>query len=132
MADITNRSPFFVTVERRPELTRRFSFSTRGQSRLREYVEDLRRRGFKPKAMQGDTKWQLRVRHIGRAQQIETFGSLAEAEARLAQIEADAARGLFRDYARASTVTVAQLIERYIREECPRMKGGDVPRVVGT
>lgn len=125
MADITNRSPFLVTVERRPELARQFSFSTRGQSRLREYVEDLRRRGFKPKVTQGDTKWQLRVRHIGRPQQIETFGSLAEAEARLAQIEADAARGLFRDYARASTVTVAQLIERYIREECPRMKGGD-------
>lgn len=125
MADITNRSPFIVTVERRPELARRFPFSPRGQSRLREYVEDLRRRGFKPKVAQGTDRWQLRVRHVGRPQQIETFGSLADAEARLAQIEADAARGLMRDYARASTVTVAQLIERYIREECPRMKGGD-------
>ncbi len=130
MADITNRSAYEVNVPRHPKLKRKFAFSRAGRTQIAAYLAELRAQGLNPQVTQGDDSWQVRVRRTGHATQFKTFASLGEAQALVNQIEAEQERGLFRDYTAAANVGFAQLIERYIAEECPRHKGGDTYTII--
>lgn len=123
MADITNRSPYVVTVARRPNLQRTFAFSKSGDAQT--YINNLRQQGLTPELAQGDTSWLVRVRRVGHKDQSKTFKSFDEAKAFAATIEAEQHRGLFRDYAKGAQTTTAALISAYIAEDCPGLKGGD-------
>lgn len=65
----------------------------------------------------------MRVRHKGFPDQIITMPSLEAAEQLLLRIQAERASGLLIDYSSARRVTMAQLVERYLSEECPKHKG---------
>lgn len=117
-----NRSKFLVTVARHDELTRSFAFTNRAG--VEHYMAELRARRLVPRVSQGDDVWYARIRRKGHPAQAKTFGSLAEADAFIKAFEAGQSSGLVRDYTAAGKVSVAQLIERFIAEECPRHKGG--------
>ena len=125
MASITNRSRYTVSVTRRPELTR--SFPHTAKARATEYCATLRAQGLKPKLRQGTDAWLVR---IGSGRQRASFSarSLDEAQHTVNEIEAQRARGLMIDYIAARKITFAELVQRYIDEECPRHKGCDVER----
>lgn len=124
MATISNRSAFVVTVKNAPQKTLTFPYNRASDAEA--YVRELIAAGYKqPQLVQEENSWLVRVRRIGRPDQNKTFSSLREAETFVRQIEADQERGLFRDYTEAAQTTTADLIERYIREDCPGMKGGD-------
>ncbi|MDW5443791.1 site-specific integrase [Polaromonas sp. SM01] len=123
MATVQNRSRYIVTVPRHPELERRFPYFRLKD--VKAYLEELRAKKLKPSVTQATDVIQVRVRNKGYADQITTFGSTEEADAFIKTVEAEKSRGLFRDYTAARTVTTAELIHRYIRDECPKLKGGD-------
>ena len=105
MADFTNRSPFIVTVARRPALKRIFAFGRKADAQT--YINNLRSQGLEPIVDQGDSSWLVRVRREGHKDQHKTFKSLSEAEAFVATVEAEQRQGLFRDYTKgAKTTTV--------------------------
>ena len=60
MADFTNRSPFVVTVARRPNLKRTFAYSRKDDAQ--KYINNLREQGLEPTVDQGDSSWLVRVR----------------------------------------------------------------------
>ena len=126
MASIINRSAFTVTVPAHPsknKFTRRFAFS---QHKLAEnYMKALLAQGLTPDITQSNDTFLVKVVRVGHKDQFKTFRSLQEAEAYVKRIESEATQGLFRDYTQAAQTTTAQLIERYIREDCPGLKGGD-------
>jgi len=68
----------------------------------------------------------VRVRHKGFPDQIITLGSLEAAEQLLLRIQSERASGLVVDYSSARRVTMAQLVERYLKEECPKHKGASI------
>ncbi len=123
MADFTNRSPFIVTVARRPNLKRTFAYSRKDDAQ--KYINNLRDQGLEPSIDQGNTSWLVRVRREGHKDQSKTFKSLHEAEAFAATIDAEERQGLFRDYTKGARTTTADLIRAYIQEDCPGLKGGD-------
>ena len=123
MADFTNRSPFIVTVPRRPTLKRIFAFSRKADAQ--SYINNLRGQGLEPIVEQADSSWLVRVRREGHKDQHKTFKSLSEAEAFVATLEAEQRQGLFRDYTKGAKTTTADLIRAYIEEDCPGLKGGD-------
>lgn len=123
MADFTNRSPFIITVLRRPALKRTFVYSRKADAQT--YINNLREQGLEPIVDQADTNWLVRVRREGRKDQSKTFNSLKEAEAFVATVEAEQHQGLFRDYTKGAKTTTADLIRAYIEEDCPGLKGGD-------
>ena len=125
MASITNRSRYTVSVTRRPELTR--SFSHTAKARANEYCATLRAQGLKPKIRQGTDAWFVRI-GSGRHRASFSARSLDEARHTVNEIEAQRARGLMIDYTAAHRITFAELVQRYIDEECPRHKGCDVER----
>lgn len=124
MSDISNRSPYRVTVARHPEHNCTFPFSHAGRTKLKAYVDQLRAKGLKPHVEQDSDAWQVRVRRKGYPAQTKTFASLAEADAFVKSLDAEQTRGLFRDYTAAANISFASLVQRYIDEECPRLKGG--------
>lgn len=128
MASPENRSRFFVTVARRSELNRDFAYSN--HVAVEQYVAELRAQRLTPKVTQGEDTWYVRLRRKGHPAQAKTFASLAEADAFIKAFEAGHSTGLVRDYTAASRVTFAQLIERYINEECRRHKGGKNYRIM--
>ncbi len=130
MSDISNRSAYRVTVARRPEHDRTFPFSQAGRTKLAAYIAELRAKGLKPQVAQGTDAWQVRVRRKGHPAQVTTFGSLEEADAFVKTIDAEQSRGLFRDYTAAANISFAALVQRYIDEECPRLKGGDTYAII--
>ena len=123
MADFTNRSPFIVTVARRPALKRIFAFGRKADAQT--YINNLRSQGLEPVVDQGDSSWLVRVRREGHKDQHKTFKSLSEAEAFVATLEAEQRQGLFRDYTKGAKTTTADLMRAYIEEDCPGLKGGD-------
>lgn len=67
---------------------------------------------------------------IGSGRQRTSFAARSREEAQhtVNEIEAQRARGLMIDYTAARKITFADLVQRYIDEECPRHKGCDVER----
>lgn len=122
MATIENRSPFTITVAKHPELTKTFAYKRKRDAL--DYLTSLGAAGHDPDITQAAEAFQVRVRHLGRKAQILTFRTLAEAEAFVTQLDADRTRKIFRDYSEAAKTTTADLIRRYIEEDCPGLKGG--------
>ena len=125
MASITNRSRYTVTVTRRHDLTKSFPHIAKG--RATEYCATLRSQGLTPRLSQGSDAWLVRM---GSGRQRSSFlaRSREEAQHTVNEIEAQRARGLMIDYTAARKITFAELVQRYIDEECPRHKGCDVER----
>lgn len=121
MASIDNRSKFIVRVQNRDDLERSFSYNQ--TKKVAQYVDDLKRQGFKPRVERANDAYQVCIRQKGYPDLTRTVGSLPEAEALIRQIEAERARGLFIDYSKAHKETFADCVVRYIREECVRHKG---------
>jgi integrase len=125
MASFSNRSRYTVSVTRRPDLARTFPHTALG--RATEYRDSLRRQGHNAKLRQGDDTWLVRI-GSGKNRMVFTTHSRAEAECTAQEIAGQRARGLMIDYTAARKITFAQLVQRYIDEECPRHKGCEVER----
>jgi integrase len=69
-------------------------------------------------------KWQARVQTKGHAAQSKTFINKADAERWARQIEVEIQKGSYTNLALAERTTFAELIERYITEVLPTMRGG--------
>lgn len=124
MAHIANRSRFCVTVKNKPELTRHFSFNK--VSEVEAYMTELRAQQFKPKVVQLDESWLVRIRDKGHKPLEATFASEAAATQFIDKTAEERKRGLFVDYTAALKVTFADLIVRYLLDEAPRKKSGQV------
>lgn len=84
MASIINRSRYTVTVPNRARgqgksLTRTFPYSKRADAEA--YMKALIEQGLTPDITQGTDTFQVKIVRVGRKDLIETFHSLAEAEA---------------------------------------------------
>ena len=125
MATISNRSRYFVSVAKREDLYREFPFSALAKANA--YLAELRQVGYRSARLgQHTNKIQVRIRHKGYPVEIITVASLEAAEQLLLNIQAERARGLVVDYSASRRVTMAQLVERYLKEECPKHKGASI------
>lgn len=128
MASITNRSAFTVTVpgyrgKDKNKYTRTFVYSKLKDAEA--YMRALIEQGLTPDIAQAEDTFQVKVIRKGYRDQIKTFKSLAEAETFVKRIESEEEQGLFRNYTQAAKTTTADLIRKYMDEDCPSMKGGD-------
>ncbi|WP_322999255.1 SPOR domain-containing protein [Castellaniella sp.] len=119
MASIINRSNYVVSVRSRDDLTRTFPYDK--QQGAKDYYAQLRAQQFRPRVEQLEDTIFVRVRDKGYKAQTATFDSLEKAETFLKQLELDRAKGLGCDYTAARSVTLVDLLERYIREEGPKL-----------
>jgi integrase len=130
MADIVNRSPFIVEVEStsrknaHAHLTKQFAYKQKTAAVA--YAAGLKQQGLEPRITQLETSFQVRVREKGVPAKTLTFPSFAEADLHVTRLESDSKVGLFRDYMEGAKTTTAELIQRYIKEECPGLKGSGV------
>ena len=122
--NITNRSPWSVSVRARPDLDRSFSAGRRPDAA--RYCADLCAAGHRALLMQLETAFQLRVRRKGMAPQFITFDTPAQAEQARLHIEANLSVSIVRDYASAARWTLRELMQRYLVEVVPSHKGADV------
>lgn len=123
MSTVSNRSNYIVSVTRQPQLTKTFPFSK--LAAVKAYLQELKAQGHKAAVTQAEDCIQVRVRRKGHKEQFKTFGSFEDADRYVKRADAEQSVGLFQDYTRAMHVTTAQLIERYIKEECSKLRGGD-------
>jgi integrase len=124
MAHIANRSRFRVTVKNKPDVTRHFSFDK--LDAVEAYMKELRARSLKPKVVQLDESWLVRIRDKGHKPLETTFGSEAAAIQFIDKTTEERKRGLFIDYTAALKVTFADLIVRFLRERAWKKKSGKV------
>ena len=69
-------------------------------------------------------KWQARVQVKGHAAQSKTFINKADAEKWAKQVEVEMQKGSYTNLVLAERTTFAEIIERYIAEVLPTMRGG--------
>lgn len=124
MASIENRSRFKVTVQNRHDLTLTFSHS--GVKAVKAYVEELKAKGFKPKASRLNNSFAVRVRQVGYPDQTLFAASEDEAVEIQQRVESERRKGLFVDYGKARRFSFGNLLARYLHEESPRHKGFEV------
>lgn len=124
MAIISNRSPWLVTVARRPGLEREFPYKL--EAKAKAYTTLLESEGHKPKLIQLENAFQVRARDKGYPNFCASFTTREEAEKTLKQLEAKRALSIFRDFSAAAKVTTAELMQRYIEEVATRHKGGNI------
>ena len=70
----------------------------------------------------GDYQWEVRVRRQGHPVQCKTLNTKIEAEAWARQIEGEMDRGVFVSRVEAERTTLADALDRYIREIIPLKK----------
>lgn len=124
MASIENRSRYVVSVQNRDDLTKTFAFNR--EAALKQYIADLKAQGFKPKLSRTNDAYVVRIREAGKPKQTLTASSEQEAIDIKQRVEVERRTGLFVDYAKGRSVTFADLLTRYLREESPRHKGFEV------
>jgi len=124
MASIENRSRFIVSVQHRDDLTKTFAHNR--ESQLKAYVAQLKTQGYKPKLSRTNDNYVVRVREAGKTKQTLPARGEQEAIDIKQRIEVERRNGLFIDYAKGRSVTFADLLARYLREESPRHKGFEV------
>lgn len=124
MSSIENRSRFVVAVKNRDDLTKTFPFSRRAA--FKQYVADLKGQGFKPNLSRTNDAYIVRFRDAGQLKQTLTARSAQEAIDIKQRIEIERRSSLFIDYAKGRSVTFADLLARYLREQSPRHKGFEV------
>jgi integrase len=117
MATVFNQSRFVVKVAKRPDLTRQFPHTKKAKAL--EYQNSLKTLTRVPATIEQLTNQLfVRVRRRGYPEQTIRATSFEEVEQIELNIAAEQTRGLFIDYSRARSVTGADLIVRYINEEC--------------
>lgn len=121
---VQNRSPWRVQVRSKPYLDRQFAYAARQQAE--NYLNLLVDQGHKPKLLQLETSFQLRLRRKGIKQQFLTFDSYEQAEQARLKMESDLSVSIVRDYASAAQTTLRELMVRYRDEVVPGHKGADV------
>lgn len=126
MATIIDRSRLVVSVKQNPDLTQTFPQDAAEEARA--YLEKLRAQGHKPTIASAENHFLVRIRQKGFDELTFYSPSLEEAKADAARIEDERRRGLFIDYRTGHRVTMAELLARFVREECPKHKGGDVEK----
>lgn len=124
MASIENRSRFQVSVKNRSELTKTFAHTSK--SKAEEYCQSLASQKLKPKLTRLDDTFIVRIRSQGCDEQILRAKSLEEAKLFKAKLKVEHAQGLFINYAKAQSTTLADLLIRYLWEEAPRNKSFEV------
>jgi integrase len=128
VADIVNRSPFVVDIESGSKANNlahlRKQFAFKHQAGAVAYAAALVKAGHAPRITQLETSFQVRIRSKGSPAKVITFATLAEADQCVSKIDSDRKLGLLRDYTQGAQTTTVELIERYIKEECPGLKGG--------
>jgi integrase len=72
---------------------------------------------------QRGSKWQARIKRDGFPDQVKSFEAKAEAERWARSVESDMDRGSYVSYTEAQKTTLADLIQRYMVEVLPSMKG---------
>lgn len=124
MASIENRSRFIVSIKNRPDLEKTFAHNREKQ--LKAYLAELDARGFKPQLARTNDSYAVRIRQVGRVTQCLFASSEGEAIDIKQRVELERRNGLFVDYAKGRSVTFADLMTRYLREEAPRHKGFEI------
>lgn len=124
MASVENRSRFIVTVQHCVDLTRTFSYNR--EKELAAYLAHLKASGYKPRLARTNDRYAIRVRGAGQRSQCLYAASEAEAADIKQRIELERRNGLFVDYAKGRSVTLADLLQHYLREVAPRHKGFEV------
>jgi integrase len=125
VSSIINKSKWIVTVKRRQDLTRAFPHDKGNEAKA--YKEKLLSADkLVAQIVRGPLKLFVRIRTRGRPSQYLRVQSYEEAEALDATTRADELRGVPVNTTAARRTTTAQLIERYIREECVDHKGEEV------
>lgn len=124
MASIENRSRFVVTVQNRKNLTKTFAYNR--EADLKTYVAELKSNGFKPKLTRTNDSFAIRIREAGQRTQCLYATSEQQAIDIKQRVELERRNGLFIDYAKGRSVTLADLLARYLREISPRHKGFEV------
>ena len=71
---------------------------------------------------QRNNKWQARISRDGHPDQVKTFEAKADAERWARSVESDMDKGHFVSVSEAQRTTLADLIQRYLREVTPSMK----------
>lgn len=69
-------------------------------------------------------KWQARVTRIGFPPEVKTFGTRQDAERWARSIESEMDRGSYVNRSEAESTTLKDVLERYIVEVCPLLRGG--------
>ena len=126
MASIVNRSAFTVTVpghRDKKKYTRTFVYGKLKDAEA--YMRALIEQGLTPDITQAEDTFQVKAIRKRHKDQFKTLKTLAEAETFVKRIGSEEDQGLFRVYTKAAQVTTADLIRRYIEEECLALKGGD-------
>ena len=121
MATISNRSRFRLTVKNRDDLERTFPYSV--ESKVKEYVRKLRAQGFSPKVSRLNDSFEIKIRQKGFKDLSFSVSSYEEAEDFITQIESERKRGIFIDYTKGWNISFSNLLQRYLVEEAPRLKG---------
>lgn len=124
MASIENRSRIQVTVKNRDDLTRQFAYNA--TKAIRDYVQELRAKGLKPRLASLNDHYIVRTRSVGAKNQSLIAHSEAEAIDLKHRLESELRRGLFIDYGSGQKASLADLLVRYLREEAPRHKSFEV------
>lgn len=121
MATIENRSRFTVTVANRDDLLKTFPHSKRADAMA--YVRQLSTEyGFKAKLSRENNSFVVRFREVGHPKLALPATSMEEAVAIKMRIEGERATTLFIDYGKGRSVTLADLLVRYAKEQLPRLK----------
>jgi len=69
------------------------------------------------------SKWQARIKRDGFPDQVKSFEAKAEAERWARSVESEMDRGGYVSHTEAQRTTLADLIQRYMAEVLPSMKG---------
>lgn len=69
-------------------------------------------------------KWQARVTRVGFPPEVKSFESRQDAERWARSIESEMDRGCYVNRSEAESTSLAHVLERYIAEVCPAMRGG--------
>lgn len=73
---------------------------------------------------QRGNKWQARIARMGFPPEVKTFGTRQDAERWARSIETEMDRGSYVSRSRAESTTLGDVLERYIVDVCPSMRGG--------
>jgi hypothetical protein len=119
-----NRSPYRVSVKNRPEFSREFPYN---QLNLANAYRDNELKAYKAVVSQGESRILVRIRHKGYEDQNFFVSTYADADDAIKRIESERRHGLFIDYTAAHHVTLAELMQRCMRDAiCRKHKGAKV------
>jgi len=122
VSSIINQSRYIVKVARQPDLTCEFPHTKAAEAEAYKATL-LAEKGLKAEIERGPLKLLVRIRTPGWPPESQCVHSYEEVESYEAQVRADQIRGVRVDTKAARKTLTADLIRRYIDEECIHHKG---------